>query len=310
MTLIHFCYCWLLTWLRIYYAGRWFKSKAMRRRRGKRAPCAPVKRFHPAPLRRSGGKPKPSWVVEVVLRLHTEGGKSYRDIMHEFNRLYAHQGMTVCLNTVYAWVQKHCTEAEAVRRATHNRFPAHAPANLRWCLDGTGKMDGAGAVHFILGIVDHGTRLNLVLTRLAQASAAAILEQVLRAVERFGKPRLIRTDNASVFHSAAFQEGLAAAGIRHEFTEPGKPWQNGRIERFFLTLKQKLNQIVPLNGAALDSLLAEFSDWYNAVRPHQHLHGFTPTEVWIGVDPYKKAPKAVRRFEGWEGMLRGYYLRR
>jgi len=159
-------------------------------------------------------------------------------------------------------------------------------------------------------MIDHGTRMNLVLARLAQANAEAILEHIQLAVEIFGKPQFIRTDNASVFHSAIFEAGLAAIGIRHEFSAPGKPWQNGRIERFFLTLKEKLNMIVPQDGAALDRLLAEFSCWYNAVRPHQHLHGFTPLEVWTGIDPYKLAPKAVLRFEGWDGLLKGFYLRR
>jgi transposase InsO family protein len=32
------------------------------------------------------------------------------------------------------------------------------------------------------------------------------------------------------------------AGVRHQRTEPGCPWQNGRIERLFGTLKQKLDQ--------------------------------------------------------------------
>lgn len=170
-------------------------------------------------------------------------------------------------------------------------------------------MDATGVTHFILGIVDHGTRFNPVLVVLAHATASAILTQLFAAIDRFGKPRIIRTDNAPVFHSKAFSEGLATAGIRHEFTEPGKPWQNGRIERFFLTLKQKLNQIVPENREALDSLLTQFAFWYNAVRPHQHLHGWTPAEAWRGIDPYQRAPKEVLRFAGWDGLLRGYYLR-
>ncbi|MBA3774296.1 MAG: transposase [Ramlibacter sp.] len=103
---------------------------------------------------------------------------------------------------------------------------------------------------------------------------------------------------------------MSAAGIRHEFTQPGKPWQNGRIERFFLTLKQKLNAIVPEDRQALNGLLSEFAFWYNEVRPHQHLHGLTPAEAWRGIDPYRSAPKAVMQFEGWDGFLRGFYMRR
>ncbi|MFZ6756049.1 integrase core domain-containing protein [Undibacterium sp. Ji50W] len=57
-------------------------------------------------------------------------------------------------------------------------------------------------------------------------------------------------------------------GIHQEFSKPGKPWQKGRIERFFLTLKQKLNMTIPVNGLMLDNLLRDFTTWYNVIRPH------------------------------------------
>ena len=113
-----------------------------------------------------------------------------------------------------------------------------------------------------------------------------------------------------MFKKAAFTAVLAAVGIRHEFTAIACPWQNGRIERLFLTLKEKLNLIVPTNGATLNRLLGDFLTWYNKVRPHQHLHGFTPSEVWFGIDPYVTAPQEIRRFEAWDGLLQGYHIRR
>ena len=243
------------------------------------------------------------------MRLYIKEG-SYRTARDAFNRLYAHTTITVCLTTVHTWVLKYHSEMEAIRKETRNHFPEYARANLRWSLDATGKVDALGVQHFILGIVDYGSRLNLLLVRMPQETALAILEKISLMVKKFGKPRFIRTDNAPVFHSVAFKEGLAAIGIKHEFSGRGKPWQNGRIERLFLTLKERLNRIVPANGVALDSLLAEFSIWYNAVRPHQHLHGFTPLEVWCGINPYTAAPKKVLRFEGWDGMLTGFYMRR
>jgi putative transposase len=38
------------------------------------------------------------------------------------------------------------------------------------------------------------------------------------------------------------------------------------------------------------------------------LHGFTPAEVWRGIDPYEMAPKAIQMFEAWDGMLKGIRL--
>jgi len=84
---------------------------------------------------------------------------------------------------------------------------------------------------------------------------------------------------------------------------------NGRVERFFGTLNEKLNQwdvdnIVQLNGA-----LHQFRFWYHHVRPHQHLAGRTPAEVWQGKDVYQSRIKNEYWFEAWDGLLTGYYLR-
>ncbi|MBI3712336.1 MAG: transposase [Burkholderiales bacterium] len=272
------------------------------------APLVPAQHFRAATHRRSGGRPKEAWVLEEVLRLYILID-SHGKACAEFNRLFAHLGVTVCKTTVHTWVQKYLTEMEVVRSQTRNRFPELTPANLCWCLDGTGKVDTLGVNHFIFGILDHGSRKILTLKRLVRANAATTLAEVRNAVALFGKPSMIRTDNASIFHSRVFQAGIAKLGIHHEFIPPGKPWKN-RIERFFWTLKQKLNCIVPIDGIALDKLLADFTFWYNAVRPHQHLHGFTPLEVWRGIDPYRTAPKEVIPFSAWDGMLTGYYQRR
>ena len=85
---------------------------------------------------------------------------------------------------------------------------------------------------------------------------------------------------------------------------------NGRIERLFGTLKQKLDQLEVDTRDALVRLMGEFRCWYNHVRPHQNLAGLTPSEAWSGVDPYATAPKQAIWFEGWGGLLTGYYLRR
>ena len=85
---------------------------------------------------------------------------------------------------------------------------------------------------------------------------------------------------------------------------------NGRIERLFGTLKQKLDQLQVDSRDVLVRLVDEFRCWYNHVRPHQNLAGFTPAEAWSRVDPYAAAPKQAICFEAWGGMLTGYYLRR
>jgi hypothetical protein len=84
---------------------------------------------------------------------------------------------------------------------------------------------------------------------------------------------------------------------------------NGRIERFFGTLKEKLNLWEVDNRKQLNGALGQFQVWYNHVRPHQYLDGRTPAEIWQSSDVYTQQIKKEYWFEAWDGLLTGYYLR-
>ena len=107
-----------------------------------------------------------------------------------------------------------------------------------------------------------------------------------------------------------FRLALFLFGIGHQTTDLHCPWQNGRVERFFGTLKEKLDQLAVVSFDALNSALGEFRFFYNHVRPHQNLAGATPAEAWAGVDPHSARFKQEYWFEAWDGLLAGYYLRR
>jgi transposase InsO family protein len=125
------------------------------------------------------------------------------------------------------------------------------------------------------------------------------------AIAAGGKPKVLRTDNEACFCSRRFRWGLRLLGIRHQRSDLGCPWQNGRVERFFLTLKQKLDAWEVSDADMLGRALGDFSFWYNCVRPHQHLDGKTPMEAWWGIDPYARVPKRSEWFSAWDGLLTG-----
>lgn len=217
--------------------------------------------------------------------------------------------MTVSKSFVAELIRKHRYEIEILEREIKHRIPPPMVRNVLWGIDLTGKQVDNGAVFPILGILDHGSRRALTLQTLEHKSAWAILGQLFLVIDRFGKPRAVRTDNEVVFRCWRFRAVLAIVGIRQQFTVPGCPWMNGRIERFFGTLKAQLDQWKVHSRASLQASLDEFEFWYNAVRPHQHLAGRTPLEVWNKIDPWANAPKSVEWFSAWDGLLTGYYLR-
>jgi transposase InsO family protein len=155
-----------------------------------------------------------------------------------------------------AWVadaiRKQLLEIQALRAEWKRHVPAPMPANRISGLDLTGKVDAAGVAHPILGIVDHGSRLAVSLRALADKSTITILRALLDAIERHGKPRFVRTDNESNVTSFLFRLVLASLDVRHQRTELHCPWQNGRVEHFFGTLKAKLNLWVVDSGEQLD----------------------------------------------------------
>lgn len=280
----------------------WFRHS-----RGKIKPITAGKAAHPC-----RHAPKPAWVTDEIIRLKAlMPGAGCRHIATSFNRLHLPQrGMSVSKSHVAMVVRKHQYDILQRRREIKHRIPRPQARNQTWGLDLTGKQDAWGEVHSILAIIDHGSRKALCLESVANRSAWTLLGHVFLAVGRWGRPQAVRTDNDGAFRSPFFARVLQLAGIRHQRTDPGCPWQNGRVERFFRTLKEQLDWVGVSGREGLGHLLKEFGVWYNHVRPHLHLGLATPEEAWQGIDPLSNPVKEVRWFEGWEGRLQGFYLRR
>ena len=232
-----------------------------------------------------------------------------RKIAHMFNRLFAGRGITVGKTFVSDLLRLHRYEIAALRRVWKHRVPRPLPRNHTWGLDATGKTDWHDDMHPILGIVDHGSRLAVTLLPLHDLCTVTILRALLTAIETCGKPQFLRTDNAAQFHSRLFRFALVLLRIRQQVSRPGCPWENGRIEKFFGTLKKRLNRLAVVDFSDLDLALAEFRVWYNHLRPHNHLNGRTPYEAWHDIDPFRCSPQESRYVVGWDGLLTGYALR-
>ena len=146
--------------------------------------------------------------------------------------------MTVGKTYVSDTIRLHQYDIEVVRRNIKYSKPKAIARNIVWGLDLTGKTDTGGQQHNILGILEHNSRASLRLQALRDKTTLSIVRCLLDTIERYGKPKMIRTDNEAVFTSRLFRIVLWLLGIRQQRIEPHCPWQNGRIERFFGTLKE------------------------------------------------------------------------
>ncbi len=213
--------------------------------------------------------------------------------------------MTVGKTFVATVLRQRQHELAGIRRRLKHRRPRPMPPNVVWALDLT-YIGEPRHKRTVLGLLDHGSRACLALSDLRSKASVAILRAILDAIELFGKPRCIRTDNESVFTSKLFRFGLRLLGIRHQRTAPFAPWQNGRVERFFKTFKELVGHWPVQEAAEPQEDLDLFRSWYNHVRPHQHLDGLTPAQQWSGEGPDRS--KQARYFSAWDGLLTGFYF--
>ncbi len=123
-----------------------------------------------------------------------------------------------------------------------------------------------------------------------EATSEHSVEVLKKAVTDHGKPVSILTDRGTQFYAVeanermkgltAFEKHLIEKEIRQILARVHHPQTNGKIERFFRTVEEKLDRF-----KSIDELI----EWYNMKRPHMSLNLEiieTPHEAYI-----RKMPK-------------------
>ncbi len=146
-----------------------------------------------------------------------------RKISIVFNHLHQpRRRITVGKTFVANVLRQRQHEIAGIRRRLKHHRPKPMPPNIVWALDLT-YVGECRRKRTVLGLLDHGSRACLALSDLRSKTSVVILRKLLDAIERFGRPRCLRTDNESVFTSAIFRLGLGLLGIRHQRTAPFAP---------------------------------------------------------------------------------------
>ncbi len=130
------------------------------------------------------------------------------------------------------------------------------------------------------------------------------------AFREFGLPKALRSDNGPPFASrgvgglSKLSVKVIKAGVVPERIAPGKPQQNGRLERLHLTLLQDTANPPARSLRQQLERFQRFQRLYNEERPHEALGNDTPAEhyavsarAWDGVlrEPEYGDEHAVRR---------------
>lgn len=248
------------------------------------------------------GRRKPQWVRQSVLALARQlPNAGYRTLAHSFNLQNAHlidergRALSVSKTFVAQLLRQHRYGVQA-----QSRSPRLEPIQTTWGMDLTGLALVTGHNTPVFGLIDHGSRALLALTPVARYNSLILLGHLLIAMGTHGKPSAVRSDNDAVFKTMVFRAVLTLLRVQQQYTALGSPWQNGRIERFWRTLKTQLQtasicaqsqgQLIQTRMkltsiAAMHTLLDAFKSGYNHDRPHQSLKGRTPAMVWNAQAP-------------------------
>jgi putative transposase len=194
----------------------------------------------------------------------------------------------------------HSTAHEHLKRAglvagrkTRRRTPPYPGAlaaatapNDVWAVDHKGWIVlGDGSRCEPLTLSDTYSRFLLAASAGANTRSAQARPVMERAFMTYGLPRVIRSDNGQPFASSGVT-GLSQLsvwwiklGIHPERIPPGKPQQNGRLERLHRTLLEAMQPPAKTRPAQARRLDA-FRQDYNHERPHQALGQVPPASFY------------------------------
>ncbi|MGH9919921.1 MAG: DDE-type integrase/transposase/recombinase [Nitrososphaerales archaeon] len=142
-------------------------------------------------------------------------------------------------------------------------------SNSLWHTDWT-LIEGMG---WLTAYLDDASRFIVGWGLFPEATSEHTIDVLRQAIKEHGKPASILTDRGTQYYKSetdervsgltAFEGYLIENEIRHVLGRVSHPQTNGKVERFFRTVKDKLPEF-----GSLDELMT----WYNTKRPHMSLN--------------------------------------
>jgi len=150
------------------------------------------------------------------------------------------------------------------------------------------KITGWG-YYYLVTVMDDFSRFILSWQLKTDMAAGSLIDVTQEAVDLTGMTDVpvedrtfLLSDNGAGYISRKFNEYLGLVGIRHITAAPYHPQTNGKIERYHLTIKGKLNLVPYDTPSELERAINSFVRYYNYYRYHEALKNVTPFDVYSG----------------------------
>lgn len=182
---------------------------------------------------------------------------------------------------VYKLLKMNIIKRKKRRLPTRVKTPLTQPSapNGIWSMDFMSDSLQSGRRIRTLNIIDDYNREALVVEVANSIPSYAVVEQLKNLIGDRDKPLQIRVDNGPEFTSNTFINFCLQHKIEIKYTQPGKPMQNGFIERFNRSYRiEILDAYLFKSIDEIESITQEWIIHYNQIRPHDSLKGLTPYE--------------------------------
>jgi len=202
---------------------------------------------------------------------------------HGFDKLYPvvrRQGFGKCrLYRVYKALRLNIKRRGKKRLPARIRTPLSVPnwPNEVWSVDFMSDALWSGRRFRTFNVIDDFNREALRIEVDSNLPARRIVRALEQLIELRGKPLKLRMDNGPELISDTLASWAKSHGIELLFIQPGRPMQNGYIERFNRTYRQEvLNAYVFETLGEVRRMTAEWIVRYNEQRPHESLGDLSP----------------------------------
>lgn len=173
-------------------------------------------------------------------------------------------------------------------RSSWRRFSYARPRDC-YQIDATEVTLADGTTAVVFDVVDDCTRMLVACRAASGETAQAAVAAITKAVDEYGPPAIVLSDNGSAVGSPAHPESLSTFarallrwGIRPINSSPYHPQTCGKVERHHQTLKKWLRaQPSPRTIKGLQRLLDRYRAYYNQRRHSALPRRATPQQAWM-----------------------------
>jgi putative transposase len=181
----------------------------------------------------------------------------------------------------------YCALKLNLRRKGKRRLPPREPRplasteapNVGWSADFMSDALWDGRRFRTFNVVDDFNREALAVEIDLNLPALRVIRVLVRIAAWRGYPQQLRLDNGPEFVSAAIADWAEQRGVELSFIQPGKPMQNGFIERFNGSYRREVLDLYVFR--TLTEVREHTEQWlqdYNETIPHESLGDLTPVE--------------------------------